>query len=265
MKDKISALVPNRIITMMENMVKRHANVLRLKKARAGGNDLILDHIDSLELLEIIKKELPKATLYDIGANVGTWAKLALTVFPDAEIQCFEPLPEHAEKCAEQFKGNPNVQVHIIAIGASNYTDNINVVSLTDASSLLELSEDCKEKYHLSVTGKTEIKVKKLDDYITANNLKPPNVIKLDIQGFELEALKGASETLKKTDYILSEVSFTEFYKGQAYFSDIVCYLQAYGFELCALSRSTHTGKLLEQTDVLFKKRQTENADDILT
>lgn len=236
-------------------MTKRHKNLARLKKIEAGKNKLSLEHIDSLELLEIIKNDLPNPIIYDVGANVGTWAKLALAIFPGAEVQCFEPLPDHAKKCVELFYNYPNVKIHTVALGATNYTDNINLVSLTDASSLLELSEDCKEKYHLSVTGKAEITVKKLDDFITDYNLNKPDVIKLDIQGFELEALKGASETLKNTKYVLTEVSFTEFYKGQAYFSDIVSYLSTYGFELCALSESTRTGKLLEQTDVLFKKR----------
>jgi len=240
---------------MMDSVVKRHKNITRLKKITAEENKLSLEHIDSLELLEIIKNDLPNPVIYDVGANIGTWAKLALTIFPGAEIECFEPLPDHTKKCVELFSKYPNVKVHTVALGATNYTDNINVVSLTDASSLLELSEDCKEKYHLSVTGKVEITVKKLDDFIAVNNLNMPDVIKLDIQGFELEALKGASETLKKTKYVLTEVSFTEFYKGQAYFSDIVCYLNTYGFEICALSESTRTGKLLEQTDVLFKKR----------
>jgi FkbM family methyltransferase len=240
---------------MMDSVVKRYKNLARLKKIAAAENKLSLAHIDSLELLEIIKSELPNPTIYDVGANVGTWAKLALTIFPGAEIQCFEPLPDHSKKCTELFNNYPNVKVHTVALGAKNYTDNINVASLTDASSLLELSEDCKEKYNLSVSGKVEITVKNLDDFIADNNLNAPDVIKLDIQGFELEALKGASDILKKTKYVLTEVSFTEFYKGQAYFSDIVSYLNTYGFELCALSESTRTGKLLEQTDVLFKKR----------
>lgn len=255
LKDRISALIPGRLITMMDSVVNRRKNIARLEKIAARENQLSLQHIDSLELLEIIKNDLSNPIIYDVGANIGTWAKLALAIFPNAEIQCFEPLPDHAKSCSELFHNNPNVKVHTIALGATNYTDNINVVSLTDASSLLELSEDCKEKYHLSVTGKVEITVKKLDDFITDNSLRTPDVIKLDIQGFELEALKGASETLEKTKYILAEVSFTEFYKGQAYFSDIVSYLNTQGFELCALSESTRTGELLEQTDVLFKKR----------
>lgn len=246
--------MPNRLLIMMSNLVKRRRNIVRLKKARSEENGLTIYHIDSLELLEIIKKDLSNPIIYDIGAHIGTWASLALAIFPNAEIQCFEPFPEHAKKCSELFSNTPNVKVHAVALGSSNYDDDFNVASSTDASSFLDLSDDCKQKYHLSVTKKIKISVKKLDDYIIDNHLNEPNVLKLDIQGFELEALKGASETLKKADYILAEVSFTELYKGQAYFSDIVCYLQPYGFELCALSESTALGKLLEQTDALFKK-----------
>lgn len=255
LKDNIAALLPERLIIMMSSIVNRHNNKARLKKIQiASGHDLTVDHINSLELLEIIKEDLRQVVIYDVGANIGTWAQLALCVFRDAEIYCFEPLPKHIEECTDLFKENAQVKIHKVALGASNGIEKINVVSLSDASSLLELGDECERKYQLTVVDKIEIDTVRLDDYITANHLPPPDVIKLDIQGFELEAFKGAIKTLEKVSYILTEVSFKEFYKGQAYFSEITGFLNKQGFELCALSLTTPTGKLLDQTDVLFKK-----------
>lgn len=240
---------------MMGNIVARRTNYERIKKAnKGGGSKLSLQHLDSLELLEIIKQDISTPVIFDIGANIGTWARLALAVFPDSTLECFEPLPSHISKFHEEFRNSESVQLHTVALGASNKKGSIHITSLSDASSLLDLSDICKSKYNLSVKETISIDVKKLDDYIIDNGLKSPDVIKLDIQGFELEALKGASETLKTTKFIISEVSFIEFYNGQAYFSDMIDFLKRFGFELAALSRDTPTGKTLEQTDVLFKR-----------
>jgi hypothetical protein len=81
-----------------------------------------------------------------------------------------------------------------------------------------------------------------------------PEIIKLDIQGFELEALKGVGDWLSAVKYIICEVSFKEYYHGQAQFLDIANYLAGFKFQLFALGNNTPVGTELNQIDVLFKR-----------
>ena len=70
----------------------------RLAKLRgtvAAG--LTTGHIDSLELLELLRPNPPQV-IYDVGANVGTWTLLAKALYPAAQIHAFEPLSMHTEK-----------------------------------------------------------------------------------------------------------------------------------------------------------------------
>lgn len=76
--------------------------------------------------------------------------------------------------------------------------------------------------------------------------------LKLDIQGFELEALRGGEETLRQVSAILREVSFIELYRGQCLFHDLAMHLAERGLYVCALGVRTLLGRPLLQADVLF-------------
>ena len=92
-----------------------------------------------------------------------------------------------------------------------------------------------------------------MEDLIRENILPMPDVIKLDIQGFELEALKGMGALLRHVKYILCEVSFKKLYHNQALFLDIANYLESFNLYIAAFGNNTPVGAELTQIDVLFK------------
>lgn len=81
-----------------------------------------------------------------------------------------------------------------------------------------------------------------------------PKLLKLDVQGCEMEVLKGATRSLKHAKALITEVSFREFYKGQCRFDQVVSCLAAQGFFVHAIGQGTALGKPLVQSDVLFLK-----------
>jgi FkbM family methyltransferase len=212
---------------------------------------LSTDYIDSLELLELIPPHTVK-TVYDIGANIGTWSLLAAAVLQPTQIIAFEPLPLFHERFYQYTKNLP-IQLHKVALGAVANKLTMNVAS--DSSSLLPLGELQNSYFGVNKHSEMEVDVVNLTEYVQAKQLPPPDLIKLDIQGYELEALKGSIGLLKATKYILCEVSFVEFYVGQPLYHDIAHFLAQYGFYTMAVKRTTHTGTRLYQTDVLFEKR----------
>jgi len=225
----------------------RRRRLAKLKGTPA--QSLKLGHIDSLELLEMCRP-LGIKTIYDIGANVGTWSLLARAVFPKASIQAFEPL----ESCREDFLRNTaqvdGIRLHEVALGPADRMATMHVGAVTDTSSLLPPCDHAK----LEGTAVRELPVRSLDSFVVANNLPEPDLLKLDVQGYELEVLKGAPMTLQRAKAVLCEVSFVPLYEGQCLFADVVTFMSANGFSLRAFALETRTGVALEQTDVLFVK-----------
>jgi len=77
-------------------------------------------------------------------------------------------------------------------------------------------------------------------------------LIKLDLQGYELHALRGAPRSLGHSRAVLLELSFREFYKDQPTPGAVLTHLEEAGFRLHALSPDLPAGRPLEQADALF-------------
>lgn len=213
---------------------------------------LDLGEIDSLELLLLIKTLRPNIKLiYDVGANRGTWTILAKSIFPDSTVHAFEPLLKLKEIFLVNTKNLKNVILNPIALGAEIGNLEINITSDLDSSSLLLPTEMQNDIFGVKKTDSIPVPISTLDDYTLKTGVIP-DIVKLDVQGYELEVLKGAISTLNKIKFIIIEVSFSEFYKGQPLFEEIVSYMFSNGFRVYAFGQGTATGKVISQSDILF-------------
>jgi FkbM family methyltransferase len=220
--------------------------------------ELKTGHIDSLELLELLRDK-PPDVIYDIGANIGTWTLLAKAIFPAAEIHAFEPLDRLKGEFLRRTSGVTDLYLHPIALGSSAAAMPLKVTNFVDASSLLNLAETHAKLYGLRPVGEESVQVERLDDYVQRLALRPPNLLKFDIQGYELEALRGAEKCLQTADAVLSEVSFVELYNEQCLFHDVTRFLADRGFLVFAFGAQTALGYPLLQTDVLFVREDIRN------
>lgn len=234
--------------------INRRKRKNKLKNTPAA--NLGLGYIDSLELLELIKADGFKAkNIFDAGANIGTWTLLAKAFFGDASVHAFEPLSVHIDKFKDNTKALADVHIHPFCLGSENATAVINISSYSDSSSILNATPLEFEQFGIKKSDEEEVQVKRLDSLIANNELPVPDVMKLDVQGFELEILKGAGDYLTKMSYLIVEVSFKEYYYGQPLFLDIANYLAAHQFNIYAFGHATPLGTELGQIDVLFKKQ----------
>ena len=83
-------------------------------------------------------------------------------------------------------------------------------------------------------------------------------LLKIDTQGYELEILKGAEQTLKYIEAIYAEVSLVELYKNQPLFDEIFKYIKKSGFSVWSVDRAVGnnlTGQTY-QLDIFFIKNQ---------
>jgi FkbM family methyltransferase len=92
----------------------------------------------------------------------------------------------------------------------------------------------------LRPAGETEIAVRTLDGWAADAGVNHVDVIKLDVQGAEVEVLQGAEDLLRTVRVIEAEVSFNPMYEGQALFGDVDAFLRARGFRLWRLNHLVH-------------------------
>jgi hypothetical protein len=100
------------------------------------------------------------------------------------------------------------------------------------------------------------VEIVTLDSIVDQHSIKAPDLLKLDVQGFEMEVLKGAVKCLQGTRYILTETSFAPLYKDEPLFLDYVRFLAPYGFVFrgpAGFLTDPRTGVYL-QMDALFER-----------
>jgi FkbM family methyltransferase len=172
------------------------------------------------------------STILDIGANAGQFAQAMRRIQPLAAIHSFEPIPAVAAKLKANFATDQHFHAHEVAISDREGEHNFQINEFSPSSSLLPVTNTHKEMFNFAQNTKSiKVRLITLDRWAEEYDLKPPILCKLDVQGNELSALRGAREILARTDYLLIEVNFFRFYEGQPSFADIYSLVQPYGFE----------------------------------
>ena len=173
------------------------------------------------------------ATVIDIGANRGQFALAVREWAPKARVISFEPLGGPARIFREVFAGDGRVILYQIAIGPESGESVIHISRRDDSSSLLPITDLQDRLFPGTAEKATEvIRVEPLDSFLKAEDIVAPALLKLDVQGFEIAALRGCERLLKCFDCVYAECSFLELYSGQALADEVVAYLAQRGFRL---------------------------------
>lgn len=202
------------------------------------------------------------AHVIDVGANRGQFVTWAGVRFPAARFDCFEPLAASRSTLAEVSPGGRDVVVHDVALGANPGTVDFHVTKADDSSSLLEPTAIQTDAYPESAVVETiSVPVRTLDGELAPGRIVRPSLLKIDVQGGELDVLRGAPATLREIDYVLVECSFAELYAGQPLYGEIQQELESHGFAPVGMYSPTtdESGRLL-QADALFARPESPQA-----
>lgn len=194
--------------------------------------------------LRNLSRSFTPAGIIDVGANIGDWARSASKIF-DCPIHLIEAQPDLEPDLA--VSGFPYT---ITLLGPETRAAVPFHLSGTGSSVLEELTSFEKEQ--------TVLPMRRLDDLRLG--LSSPLLLKMDVQGFELEVLKGAPETLKQTEVILSEISLIPYNDGAPLMHEVIAYLAEREFlpyDICGGWRRESDGALA-QTDIIFVRRDSD-------
>ena len=132
----------------------------------------------------------------------------------------------------------------------------MHVSARDDSSSLLPISSAQTENFPgTESVGMRSVPVGPLTDFLAPSGLGSRNLLKIDVQGFELEVLKSAGSLLSYFDWVYAECSFVPLYEGQALADEVAAFLAERGFRLRGRFNQTSGkdgGPL--QADLLFEK-----------
>jgi FkbM family methyltransferase len=180
---------------------------------------------------------LSDALVLDIGANVGSWTAALLRVAPTARVIAIEPHPEPRAILANRFANDPRVRIEPRPLSREAGPVLLRITGHSANASLLQPCAEMQEAYgrpsEWQVKDTLELTAATVDEITAGDSV---TLLKIDVQGAELDVLAGAELTLRHTAAVLVEVLFTAHYEGGAEFADVHATMRENGFGLFALS-----------------------------
>jgi FkbM family methyltransferase len=189
--------------------------------------------------------------IYDIGAYHGNWARLARRIYPAAHYILFEANPEHASMLRSTGER------HFIAALADKEGAHANFYTPRNAGTTgASFFREQTIHYQAESLRVVTLTTRRLDALVREHGLRPPDLIKLDVQGSELAVLRGAGVLLKSCSALVAELSLVQGNEGAPLASEVMEGIHELGFEpvdICKARRGAAGNPV--QVDMLFANR----------
>lgn len=195
-------------------------------------------------------------SILDVGAHRGAWARAAKAVFPAAACLLIEPQPALGPTLDAFIQVTPNARYVLAAAGATPGS-----LRLTFQPEMLEGGTLRGPGAFAWSHGTPELRavvvpVVTIDELLARGELAPPELVKVDVQGYELEALRGASRLFGAAEAFIIETSFFAYGPAWPLFHEVVAFMAARGYVAYAFGELTP--RLLDgalgQADVCFAR-----------
>lgn len=205
---------------------------------------------------EKILQTLNCDVVLDVGANKGQFTLAVRRNIPAARVFAFEPMHKAATVFDAVHSNDPHVVLLHGAVGEADETMQMNISARQDSSSLLPISARQNEIFPgTNSVGVETVIVKPLTHWISSDVITGNTLLKIDVQGYELEVLRGCVDVLNKIKYVYVECSFVELYAGQAMAWEVIDYMSKHGFYLAGIYNVSYDKDgVAIQADFLYRK-----------
>ncbi|HYE48435.1 MAG TPA: FkbM family methyltransferase [Azospirillaceae bacterium] len=241
-------------LVLLARKALKAIRLLREPRWRAGLRHGVAASLEGRAVL----RDLEVGLVIDAGAHHGQFSLLAAALWPQAEIHAFEPQPDAARRFMAVFAGDRRVHLHRCALGAADGTAALTVSRRSDNSSLLPPSPaQIDFAPGTGPAGRIDVPLRRLDGVLSVHDLAGrPTLLKIDVQGSELEVLRGAEGLLGAVDHVYAEVSFLPLYEGQPLADSIVAFLAGHGLRMAGIGGVARDRReRCVQADFLFARR----------
>jgi FkbM family methyltransferase len=198
--------------------------------------------------------------VFDVGANIGQYAKLLRELGYSGRIVSFEPLSSAYSQLKAVSKKEPLWEIAPqTAIGNQEGEIIINIAGNSYSSSALPMLDAHLESAPESAySGSETVKLSRLDtlakDYIKSETKSI--FLKIDVQGLEKQVIEGATAILPLVKGIKLELSLVPLYEGQVLFKEMIDIIEKLGYELYGIEpgfTAEKTGRMLQMDGIFFK------------
>ena len=205
-----------------------------------------------LFLEDIQARGLPCRGVIDVGANKGDWTRMALSVFPESNYLMIEPQQEMADTLNSLCRKHRNLTC--VIAGAGKQEGELLQTIYKDPRGSTFLPSTDEARLRGGVQRKTKILT--LDAIISRHQFEP-SLVKLDVQGFELEVLGGAQSCFGTTEVFILETSLYQLYEAMPTTREVIAFMAEKDYELYDITeflRRPYDGAL-GQIDLAFAKK----------
>ena len=221
--------------------------------APAGDPDRI---IGSMQLLleDLAARGFSPVSILDVGGNLGSWSRLAKQVFPAANCFLIEPQIEMKPSLDAFCNEYPGSQWFLVGAGSVPSQMTLSICDNLGGSSFLPSESP-------DLTGnrmQRVVDIITIDSLLRDGKIPMPQLVKLDVQGYELEALLGGEKLFGPVEAFILEISFYRFLsEKQPIFHEVVAFMAERGYfayDLPGYLRRPFDGAI-GQIDICFAKR----------
>jgi FkbM family methyltransferase len=200
----------------------------------------------------LTRLEFTPSAIIDGGANRGEWARAARGAFPLSHIHLVEPLPKCVDCLRQLAASDGRMTVHPYAATKPGVTSvTFNLVGDDGMSTGAQVALSGERLPHEMVLPASTL------DTMLCQSIEPGALLKLDLQGHEIEAMKGATYVLRCVDVIICEVAFYPINaNGRPVFADVLSFFSSFGFSLFDFASlvGRHNDNRLQWGDVVLVK-----------
>jgi FkbM family methyltransferase len=196
-------------------------------------------------LKNLVRNGFRPDVVLDIGAYIGEWTEMARPLFPASRFLMVEAQPSKREVLAE-VSARTGSEFEVCLLGRKDQD--------AVAYSLMETGSSIFPERTSFARSIVQLPMRRLDDAVAKHELTGSILMKMDVQGAELEVLCGGPLTLSRSEAVLMEVSLLPYNEGAPKLIEVFIFMNANGFvlyDICGILRRKSDSAAF-QADLLF-------------
>jgi len=254
-KALLARAVANRFV--QEFLEKRIRRLQWLSGIGSGGN--VRSSGEKALCNRLRHLERPPYCIFDVGANKGEFAALILSCLRDKEIasiHCFEPAK--AAFLALEKNINRGSLVTLNNIGLGKTAGEFELFYDFAGSGTASLTKRNLDHLDVDFSQSEKVRIDTLDNYCSEKNLERIDLLKIDVEGHELDVLQGSSKMLKDDRIVMVSFEFGGCnIDTRTFFRDFYCFFRDYGFRLYRLTSGGYAYALPSYKEIYEQFRTT--------